>query len=110
MRGQDEEQKERNEKMTNEKIQCVVVEVTALMKGEDKNYIKEVCVAFWGSNEASCFVYQKNINTEQRVQTHLTEEEKSVLMERLATVDTEIISRATGRAVNKVRTAEREER
>lgn len=110
MREQDEEQKERNVKMTNEKIQCEIIEVTALMKGEDKNHIKEVYVAFWGSNEASCFVYQKNIYTEKRVQTHLTEEERSVLMERLAAVDTEKISRATGRAVKKVRTTEREER
>ena len=46
MREQDEEQKERNDKMTNEKIQCEVIEVTALIKGEDKNHIKEVCVAF----------------------------------------------------------------
>ena len=96
--------------MTNEKTQCEVIEVTALIKGEDKNYIKEVYVAFWGSNEASCFVYQKNIHTEKRVQTHLTEEGRSVLMEKLLAVDTEKISRATGRAVKKVRTAEREER
>lgn len=110
MREQGEEQKERNDKMTNENVQCEVIEVTALIKGEDKNHIKEVCVAFWGSNEASCFVYQKNIHTEKRVQTHLTEEERSVLMERLAAVDTEKISRATGKAVKKVRTVEREER
>ena len=94
--------------MTNEKTECEVIEVTALMRGEDKNHIKEVSVAFWGSNEASCFVYQKNIHTGKRLETHLTEEERNVLMEKLAAIDREKISRATSRAVKKARTTDRD--
>ena len=81
--------------MKNSSIECEIIEITALMKEPESNYIKEVNIAFWGSCRPMYFAYVKNITTGERIEAGLTNEERKVLLEKL------------NGAMNKVRGKER---
>ena len=69
--------------MENNNIECEIIEITALMKEPESNYIKEVNIAFWGSCRPMYYVSVKNVTTGERTEAGLTNEERKVLLEKL---------------------------
>ena len=69
--------------MENNNIECEIIEITALMKEPESNYIKEVNIAFWGSCRPQYYAYVKNVTTGERAEAGLTNEERRVLLEKL---------------------------
>ena len=69
--------------MENNNIECEIIEITALMKEPESNYIKEVNIAFWGSCRPLYYTSVKNVTTGERTEAGLTNEERRVLLEKL---------------------------
>ena len=69
--------------MENNNIECEIIEITALMKEPESNYIKEVNIAFWGSCRPMYHASVKNVTTGERTEAGLTDEERKVLLEKL---------------------------
>ena len=69
--------------MENNNIECEIIEITALMKEPESNYIKEVNIAFWGSCRPMYYASVKHVTTGERAEAGLTDEERRVLLEKL---------------------------